>query len=204
MTRYDIAALQQLEPGWDEEDAPAIDTGAIARAQPFVALLPDSTVGPMRSGGVSLLWWTEEHIQWLIFEPHTDEVVFVFSPLFGKSTRHVLSVEAALIEISSLKQSGLGGYLRCIPQGGTGMTYTTTTTTGTIVNGTCPTCGGYIGIVAWWGLTPPKMCQCAYSAPEVGAVGWICPKCGAGCAPFTQRCPCAGFVPYRVTCRGVS
>ena len=30
------------------------------------------------------------------------------------------------------------------------------------------------------------------------AVGWICPKCGAGMAPWVSRCPCQD--KWEVTC----
>lgn len=38
-------------------------------------------------------------------------------------------------------------------------------------------------------------------APQIaGPVGWICPKCGAGNAPFTSRCGCVGWPKLEVTC----
>lgn len=32
-----------------------------------------------------------------------------------------------------------------------------------------------------------------------GPVGWSCPKCGAGIAPFLSKCPCVPF-KLEVTC----
>lgn len=30
--------------------------------------------------------------------------------------------------------------------------------------------------------------------------GWVCPACGSGNAPFTQRCPCKGWPKMEITC----
>ena len=34
----------------------------------------------------------------------------------------------------------------------------------------------------------------------IGIQGWICPVCGAGLSPYTQRCSCVGFPPAKITC----
>ena len=44
--------------------------------------------------------------------------------------------------------------------------------------------------------------QCRNSPKEfIGGIhGWICPVCGAGLSPYTQRCSCQGYPPMKVTC----
>lgn len=39
-------------------------------------------------------------------------------------------------------------------------------------------------------INPPKM------------VGWICPVCGRGLSPFTNICPCKGYIDgeWKITC----
>jgi NMD protein affecting ribosome stability and mRNA decay len=39
-----------------------------------------------------------------------------------------------------------------------------------------------------------------YPNLPIGIQGWICPVCGAGLSPYTQRCPCMGFPPGKITC----
>lgn len=34
-------------------------------------------------------------------------------------------------------------------------------------------------------------------APKPAAVGWICPKCGAGMAPWASRCGCRGHYGFQ-------
>ncbi len=39
------------------------------------------------------------------------------------------------------------------------------------------------------------------SPPPPAMTGWICPKCGAGVAPWARSCPCcAPPIKYDVTC----
>lgn len=37
-------------------------------------------------------------------------------------------------------------------------------------------------------------------AAPPGPTGWVCPKCGAGNAPFNPRCSCVGWPELKVTC----
>ena len=57
-------------------------------------------------------------------------------------------------------------------------------------NPNCPDCGKPL----WWlGVIPPPpgtVCECNIKINPTGMTGWICPKCGAGVAPFASTCPC--------------
>lgn len=44
--------------------------------------------------------------------------------------------------------------------------------------------------------TSAETCKC-YNVPvnkPIGLVGWICPVCGAGMSPYTDRCLCKSSV----------
>ena len=34
----------------------------------------------------------------------------------------------------------------------------------------------------------------------IAPVGWLCPACGRGNAPFVQHCPCKGWPKMEITC----
>lgn len=61
---------------------------------------------------------------------------------------------------------------------------------------TCPTCGGYTYVGAWYGIIPPRMCSCR-TGPMVG---WQCPACGEGNSPWVARCGCRPLLAPIITC----
>ncbi len=68
-----------------------------------------------------------------------------------------------------------------------------------IVNPTCPNCGGYLyPPFSWSSTVPPTMCTCA--AIKQNNVGWICPRCGKSNSPNVPSCGCSANDPLKVTC----
>ncbi len=55
----------------------------------------------------------------------------------------------------------------------------------------CGTCGGHFGMCsAHTGCTACCCPQINIFQQPIGMMGWICPNCRAGMAPFAQRCGC--------------
>lgn len=82
-TVQELNALRELEPDWNGEDAPAIDTRAIDKAVSIVrhfescrfTLEPD--VAPTPDGGVGLSWDLAQSFHWLILSTDGEDITYV-------------------------------------------------------------------------------------------------------------------------------